>query len=53
MAFYKENVILTTNKIRENITMSCFHYDVRHGFIKSESITENDILSNVMIIASH
>ena len=49
MTFYEQNVILTTKKIKENITMSCFHYDVRHGFIKSKSITENDILSNVMI----
>ena len=49
MTFYKENVILTTKKIRENITMSCFHYDVRHGFIKSESITENDILKTAIL----
>ena len=49
MTFYEENAVLTTKKIRDNITMSCFHYDVRHGFIKSKSITENDILSTVMI----
>jgi hypothetical protein len=51
MAFYKKNVILTTNKIRENITMSCFHYDVRHGFIKSKTITENYVLNNVMLVS--
>lgn len=49
MKFYNNNTILTTKKIKENITMSCFHYDVRHGFIKSKSITENDILNSVIV----
>ncbi len=47
--FYKRNSILTTKKIRDNITMSCFHYDVRHDYITAKSITENDILNNVIV----
>lgn len=49
MKFYKENSILTTKKIRENITMSCFHYDIRYGYITAVSITENDILNSVIV----
>ena len=49
MTFYKKNTILTTNKIRENITMSCFHYDVRHGYIAVGVITERDILNNITV----
>lgn len=49
IVFYKKNAVLTTKKIRENISVSAFQYDVRHGYIVAISITENDILNSVII----
>ena len=49
LSFYKKNAVLTTKKIRDNISMSCFHYDVRYGYIVAISITENDILNSAII----
>lgn len=48
ITFYKKNSVLTTNKIRESISMSCFHYDISHGYIIATSITENDVLKSVI-----
>ena len=48
LSFYKKNAVLTTKIIRDNISMCCFHYDISNGYIISTSITENDILNNVI-----
>jgi len=48
LEFYKKNIILTYQKIDNTIGMGSFHYDMRFGYINVESITERDILNNVV-----
>ena len=49
MSFYNNYNILTKEIIKRNISMSNLHYDVRNGYIEAKPITENDILSSVIV----
>lgn len=50
MNFYTNNNVLTPKKIKENISMSAFHYDMRNGYIDVKSITEHYIINNASIV---
>tara|TARA_B100001093_G_scaffold513859_1_gene586651 strand:+ start:5524 stop:6000 length:477 start_codon:yes stop_codon:yes gene_type:complete len=49
MGFYDNHNILTQDIIKRNISMSNLHYDMRNGYIEAKPITENDILSSVIV----
>jgi hypothetical protein len=49
MSFYNDYNILTHEIIKRNISMSNLHYDMRNGYIEARPITENDILSSVIV----
>tara|TARA_B100001287_G_C22658632_1_gene519137 strand:- start:7 stop:483 length:477 start_codon:yes stop_codon:yes gene_type:complete len=49
MGFYNNHNILTQDIIKRNISMSNLHYDMRNGYIVAKPITENDILSSVIV----